>query len=177
MIYLPIFAIENGLGERLAGIALSMTNAALFLTPFMLRWMQRHSVRHAVRIGFTVSGILFSLASLGAGIPWITVLCLMCGSLFLILLDISAGLPFSLALKPSERTEMSAVYSSFRDISGIITPGTAWLVLLILPISGIFMVAGVSLISGGILAKKLHPRLGTARVAFEPKLFHQVIYM
>jgi MFS transporter, ACDE family, multidrug resistance protein len=28
-----------------------------------------------------------------------------------------------MAVKPSERTEMAAVYSSFRDVSGILTPG------------------------------------------------------
>lgn len=173
VIYLPIFAIENGLGERLAGIALSMSNAALFFTPFMLRWMQKHSVRHAVRVGFTLSGLLFCLATLWAGVPWITVLCLICASLFLILLDVSAGLPFLLAVKRSERTEMSAVYSSFRDISGIVTPGMAWLVLLISPISGIFIVAGASLLSAGFLAKKLHPRLGAARVVFKPTLEHK----
>ena len=31
-------------------------------------------------------------------------------------------MPFLMAVKPSERTEMSAVYSSFRDVSGILTP-------------------------------------------------------
>ena len=31
---------------------------------------------------------------------------------------------------------MSAVYSSFRDVSGILTPGVAWLVLLVAPCRG-----------------------------------------
>ena len=52
------------------------------------------------------------------------------------LLDVAGGLPFLMAVKPSERTEMAAVYSSFRDVSGILTPGVAWLVLLVAPASG-----------------------------------------
>ena len=68
--------------------------------------------------------------------------CLFAGSFFLILLDICAGLPFLMAVKPSERTEMSAIYSSFRDVSGVLTPGAAWLVLLVFPINGIFAAAG-----------------------------------
>lgn len=38
---------------------------------------------------------------------------LVTGSLFLVLLDICGGLPFLMSVKPSQRTEMSAVYSSF----------------------------------------------------------------
>ena len=167
VVYLPIYAIEKGLGDKVGGVALSISNAALFFTPFMLRWMRRHSVRHAVRVGFLMAAIMFSMATLWAGLPWIAVLCLMCGSFFLILLDVSAGLPFLLAVRPSERTEMSAVYSIYRDISGIITPGAAWLVLLVSPISGIFAAAGAGLFAAWALAGRLHPRLGTARMVAE----------
>lgn len=135
VVYLPIFAVQNGLGSQLGGSALSMSNAALFLTPLMLRFMQRNSVRTAVRTGFLMSGLLFLLAALPSGIPQLAVVLLMAGSIFLTLLDVSAGLPSLLAVKPSERTEMSAIYSSFRDVSGIMTPGAAWLVLLFAPLS------------------------------------------
>lgn len=160
VVYLPIYAIQSGLGDQLGGIALSITNAALFLTPFMLRWMQRRSIRRAVRTGFAVSGLLFVGATLAAGLPWIAVACLMAGSFFLILLDVSAGLPFLLAVKPSERTEMSAVYSSFRDVSGILTPGMAWVVLLVSPLAGIFAAGGVALLGAWLLSATLPARLG-----------------
>ena len=73
-----------------------------------------------------------------------------------------------MAVKPSERTEMSAIYASFRDVSGILTPGAAWLVLLVAPLPGIFAVTGVALVGCWHLARQLHPRLGAARVAIEP---------
>lgn len=91
----------------------------------------------------------------------------MAGSIFLILLDVSAGLPFLLAVKPSERTEMSAIYASFRDVSGILTPGAAWLVLLVAPPSGVFAAGGAGLLCTWVLARKLHPRLGRARISVE----------
>ena len=167
MVYLPIYAIQNGFGSQLGGIALSISNAALFLTPLMLRFMQRTSVRTAVRAGFLVSGILFLLAGAQVGVPGTAVILLMAGSIFLILLDVSAGLPFLLAVKPSERTEMSAIYSSFRDVSGILTPGAAWLVLLFAPLAGVFSVGGAGLLLAWMLARKLHPRLGHARISVE----------
>lgn len=168
VVYLPIFAVENGLGTGLGGLLLSITNGALFLSPLMLRWMQARSVRHAVRMGFSVSALLFLLGGLSAHIPPLTAALLFVGSLFLILLDISAGLPFLMAVKPSERTEMSAIYSSFRDVSGILTPGAAWAVLLFAPVSGIFTAAAAALFSAFLVAGRLHPRLGTHRIAPQP---------
>lgn len=167
VVYLPIFSVQNGLGSQLGGIALSMSNAALFLAPLILRFMQRHSVRTAVRTGFLMSGLLFLLGGSQIGIPELTVVLLMAGSFFLILLDVSAGLPFLLAVKPSERTEMSAIYASYRDVSGIVTPGAAWLVLLAAPLSGVFAAGGVGLLLTWVLARKLHPRLGRERISIE----------
>ena len=167
VVYLPIFAIENGLGEELGGITLSISNAALFLTPFMLKWMQHKSVRYAIRVGFFCSATLFCFASFSAMLPMLTVGFLMMGSFFLVLLDVCAGLPFLMAVKPSERTEMSAVYASFRDVSGILTPGVAWLVLLVAPVSGIFATAGAALYGAWMISAKLHPRLGKSRIRFE----------
>ena len=73
VVYLPMFAIEAGLGDQLGGIALSMSNSALFLTPLMLRWMQRRSIRKAVLTGFFASGLLFTSASLASSYPWVSV--------------------------------------------------------------------------------------------------------
>ena len=168
VVYLPIFAVENGLGDTLGGSLLSITNAALFLSPVMLRWMQRHSVRHSVRTGFLACACLFAAAGIGAMAPVATVLLLFAGSFFLILLDICAGLPFLMAVKPSERTEMSAVYSSYRDVSGILTPGVAWVILLAAPVSGIFAAAGAACLLGWGIAGKLHPRLGERRIVKMP---------
>lgn len=162
VVYLPIFAVEAGLGDKVAGAMLSGSNALLFTTPFMLRWMQRRAVRAAVRLGFLAGSICFIIATLVSPLPWLALVFLFVGSVFLILLDVSAGLPFLLAVKPMQRTEMSAVYSSFRDVSGIITPGVAWLVLLVAPLAGTFAAAGMLLLGGWAMAGTLHPQLGVA---------------
>ncbi|MFN6978758.1 MAG: MFS transporter, partial [Gemmobacter sp.] len=134
VVFLPIFAIEAGLGDKVGGITLSLASGMMFLTPFMLRWMQARSIRHAVRVGFMAAAAAFVAAALLSPWPWAAVAALLAGTFFLILLDACGGLPFLLAVKPSERTEMAAVYSSFRDVSGIVTPGLAWLILLVAPL-------------------------------------------
>ena len=164
IVYMPLYALKNGLPEQLGGFLMSGTNAALFLAPFMLRWMQKRSVRIAVRTGFAMAASFFTLAFLLADWPWVVIVTLFCASFFLILLDISAGLPFLMAVKPSERTEMSTIYSSYRDVSGILTPGFAWGVLLVAPISGVFLLAGAALAIAYTVAGSVHPRLGEKRL-------------
>ncbi len=163
VVYLPIFCIEAGLGDKVGGIALSVTNMLLFTTPFLLRLVHRVTVRHAVWRGFLFGAVLFSLAGLLSGWPWVAVGLIFLGSGSLVLLDVAGGLPFLMAVKPSERTEMAAVYSSFRDVSGILTPGVAWLVLLVAPVAGVFVAAGAGMGLAAAIAARLHPRLGAPR--------------
>lgn len=163
VVYLPIFCIESGLGDKLGGVALSISNAMLFVTPLFLRLVHRITVRRAVRWAFAHCALLFCAAGLLSEEPVVTVACLILGSIGLVMLDTAGGLPFMLSVKPSERVEMAAVYSSFRDVSGILTPGAAWAVLLVAPIAGVFVASGLGFAAAFAMAGKLHPRLGTAR--------------
>lgn len=172
VVYLPIFAVQNGLGDQLGGVLLSLTNAGLFGAPLILAWVRRRSLRQSVRIGFALAAGFFVGAWLLADLPVLAVGCLVLGSFSLIVLDICAGLPFLMAVKPSERTEMSAIYSSYRDVSGIVTPGLAWVVLATAPVAGVFALAGGALALAFGIAGRLHPRLGQARIRMEPAARH-----
>ncbi len=163
VVYLPIFCIEAGLGDMVGSTALAISNAILFLAPVINRWARRAGVRQSVRMAFFFCGLLMITSALVAFLPWGTVILLFGSSAFLITLDVVGGLPFLMSVKPSERTEMSAVYASFRDVSGILTPGVAWAVLFVLPLQGIFAACGAGLLLSWAVAGKLHPRLGVAR--------------
>ncbi len=163
VVYLPIFCIEAGLGDKVASAAFSVSNTFLFLSPFMLRWMQRRGLRRAIQISFAACAGCFLLAAFGQVWPPVAVLALFAASVFLVMLDTFGGLPFLMAVKPAERTEMSAVYSSFRDVSGILAPGAAWLVLLVAPISGVFATCAGGLAAMTVVAARMHPRMGERR--------------
>jgi len=163
VVYLPIFCIEAGLGDKIGGVALSLSNVLLFTTPLMLRVVNRLSVRRAVQGAFGLCSLAFFGSALLAPVPIASVLMMMGASVMLVALDVAGGLPFLMAVKPSERTEMAAIYSSFRDVSGILTPGAAWLVLLVAPLPGVFAVCGAALAGAYVIAGRLHPRLGAAR--------------
>lgn len=163
IVYLPIWCIESGQGEQIASFFYSASNALLFLTPLMSRWMRWTGLRRAVIVTFGLCAACFAAAGLAPLWPPLALYTLFAGSFFLIMLDAFGGLPFLMAVRPAERTEMAAVYSSFRDVSGILTPGFAWLVLLIAPVPGIFVACGLGLAATAAVATRLHPRLGVIR--------------
>ena len=163
VVYLPIFCIEAGLGDKVGGVALSLTNGLLFAAPVLLRLTRRFSLRRALRTAFGLCGLLMLGAAVLSPLPWLAVLLVMAASSLLVVLDVIGGLPFLMAVKPSERTEMAAVYSSFRDVSGIATPGIAWLVLLVAPVPGIFAACAVGMGIAWATAGQLHQRLGRPR--------------
>lgn len=159
-VYLGIFAVENGLGDGVGGVCTSLANLGLLGAPLIFQWVKRHSVRRAMRTGFLLAASCFFLATLLSPWPWGTVSILLMGSYCLVLLDVCAGLPFLMSVKPSERTEMSAVYSSFRDVSGILSPAIAWVVLQFSNVAAVFAAAGLCLMFAWVLAGRLHPQLG-----------------
>jgi MFS transporter, ACDE family, multidrug resistance protein len=163
VVYVPVFCIESGLGDVLGGVMLSVTNATLLLASFMARWARAMTVRRAVRGALAYSAVTFVAATLLSPFPAAALAVLFIGSFGLVMLDVVGGLPFLMAVKPSERAEMAAVYSSFRDVSGILTPGAAYLVLLVFPLSGIFAASGVAFCFAWWMAGFLHPRLGALR--------------
>ena len=116
-----------------------------------------------VAVAFAGAALCYIAAAAAPLWPPLAVIALFAGSVFLIMLDTFGGLPFLMAVRPAERTEMSAVYSSFRDVSGILTPGVAWMVLLVAPVSGVFAACAGGLAVGWAVAGRLHPRLARKR--------------
>lgn len=163
IIYVPIFAVKAGLSDQVGGLALSISNGFLFLTPIMLGFLQKTSVRSSIVTGFACSGVLFVIATLISGYAWPAIALLVSATLFLILLDVSAGLPFLLTVKPSERTEMAAVYSTFRDVAAVGSPAFARLVLAFTSVQGIFAATGLVLLGCALVARRTHPALGRRR--------------
>lgn len=131
---------------------------------------QKYGVRLSVIGSFSIAALAFGLAWAATDQAWWTITALFIRSFALIMLDVFGSLPFLMAVKPSERTKMSAVYSSYRDASGILVPTAVWIILLMSPISGIFAVTGLALGSMALLATKLHPRLGAEKLTINSRL-------
>lgn len=71
VVYVGIYGVQQGLGDQVGGTVTSLVSVGALFSPLMLAWMQRHSVRHAVRTGFLMSGGMFLLAALFSAWPWV----------------------------------------------------------------------------------------------------------
>ncbi|MFD1880214.1 MFS transporter [Paracoccus pacificus] len=161
VVYLPIFCVEAGLGDQIGGLAFAASSLLLFLAPTMIKWQQRVSLRTAVRLAFTGASVCFLIAVLGAWWPLAAVAGVLMASIFLVGLDAFGSLPFLISVRPAERTEMSAIFTSFRDVSNILTPGVAFIVLVLTgSIPVVFLVTALGMAAMALLARRIHPRAG-----------------
>ena len=68
VVYLPYFCIEQGLGNKVGGVALSISNCMLFAAPLLLRLARRYSVRISVRWAFGLWGRVVPAGGTGCAV-------------------------------------------------------------------------------------------------------------
>ena len=162
-IYTPIYAVQSGLGEVAGGLIVSIGNAFLFLIPVWGWCARRFGLRRVLVVGFAGCGAATIMAAFPFGAPWIAAALLLAACFGITILDGVATVPFMLAVKPRERPEMTAVYSTYRDIAELAPPGVFSLLLRVFELPAIFVAGGVGILALAALSRKLHPRLGMFR--------------
>lgn len=165
-IYIPVYAVESGLGEKAGGLIVSLGAGFLFLSPPLGRVLARLGVRKAVIVGFVGGAAGWALAAaLAPHAPVATAAALLGAALFMVLLDICAGLPFLVAVRPAERDEMSAVYATFRETSLVATPAIGGAILGFAPLPAVFLAVAAGYGAAALAARRLPRRLGRPRAA------------
>ena len=159
-IYTPIYVVEAGLGKVFAGALISAGTGLLLFLPLFARLVRRFGIRNILRIGFTVSGVLTAGASLLAGWPLLTIAVLLAATLAMISLDAVANLPFMLLVRRGERTEMTTVYSTYRDCGEICAPALFTVLLTFAALPAVFAATGVLMLGLSLISRTVHPRLG-----------------
>lgn len=162
-VYVPIYAVESGLGELVGGLLVSLGTAFSFLLLIFGRWARQVGVRRVLLFGFSGCGIATLVASSVMNLPWIAAACLLIAALCLIVVDAVGNTPFMLAVKPRERAEMTTVYSTYRDVAELAPPGLFAILLKVFPLPVVFVVAGGTVLAMALLSRRVHPRLGLFR--------------
>ena len=159
-VYVPIYVVEAGFSQIFAGALISAGTGLLLFLPLFARFVRRFGIRTILRIGFTVSGVLTASAALVAGWPWLTVAALLAAALAMISLDAVANLPFMLLVRRGERTEMTTVYSTYRDFGEICAPALFTILLTFAALPAVFVATGALMLGLSLLSRTVHPRLG-----------------
>ena len=156
-IYGPIYVVEAGLDEWVAGAFLSAASALLLLSPLIYRASLRWGVRRLITLAFAIStvalvwlGIIGDARPIGI-VPWLIV------STGGAMLDVLGNIPFMRLVRPRERPEMTSVLTVGRDISFVLTPGLAAIVLIFGPIWVLYLVVAAGM-AGTAAATRSLPR-------------------
>ena len=74
-------------------------------------------------------------------------------------LDVLGNIPFMRLVKPRERTEMTMVFSTWREMAELLNPLIISLILLVLPFEVFYFVLGAGLLVAAYFASHLPARI------------------
>ena len=158
-VYGPIYVVEAGLPAWIAGGLLSLASALLLVSPLIRRLASHIGTRQTILSALLLTGLSMAmLYMLGEARPigllfWIT------GALGGVALDVLGNIPFMRMVKPRERTEMTMIFSTWREGSQLLTPLLVSTMLLFAAFETFYLLLALLLIGAGIMATFLPRRL------------------
>ena len=158
-VYAPILAVTSGLGAQAGGLIVSIGTGWIWLVPLWGMLAQRFGVRWLMMTGFTGAGILSLLAAATVGPGWRAPLVLLIAGICVGTLDGVGNVLFLRAVHPYERSEMTAVFVSYRDAAQLAPPGLFAVLLLFLPLSSVFAASGLAMLALASLTLYIPRRL------------------
>jgi MFS family permease len=158
-IYGPIYVIEAKMPVWVAGGLLSLASALLLISPLIRRFAGRVGTRLTIIIALVLTGSsMLMLYAIGEPKPiglvfWVS------AALGGVTLDVLGNIPFMRMVKPRERTEMTMIFSTWREGSQLLTPLLVSMVLLFAPFEIFYVLLALFLFGAAIKASFLPRRL------------------
>jgi ACDE family multidrug resistance protein len=143
IIYVPIYAQQSGLGALTGAALVSIGTAWTLSVPFWGWVARRYGVRRLMISGFGVSSGLTMLVYLSLDTPTIASVLLVVCALGATMLDGVGNVLFFRAVRPSQRSEMTAVFVTYRDTGQLLTPGLYAVLLSFFALPVVFSSAAV----------------------------------
>ena len=142
VIYAPIYAERSGLGE-LTGAAIVSVGTAWTLTVPFWGWVgRRYGVRLLMMTAFIATSAMSCLVWLNAGEPMVAAYLLVFCALAASMIDGAGNILFFRAVRSNDRPEMTAIFSTYRDTSQLLTPGLYAILLHFYALPVVFISAG-----------------------------------
>jgi MFS family permease len=158
-IYGPLLLVEAGLGKTLGGLMISASQAVLVTAWISGRFARTHGVRLVIAVAFVLCAITSLAAGLaGTASPYITIGCLLLGSVAASAIDGVGGIPFLRAVRHHERQQMAAVYRTYIDFSELIPAFVFAFALLWFPIGTVFVILAAGLAAVAFIAWRYLPK-------------------
>jgi hypothetical protein len=159
IVYVPIFAIRADLGVSTGGALVSLGSAFLLLAPVWGRLARRTGTRRMLLVGYAICGLCTVLvAPLASQNAHAAAGMLLAAALAMSVIDGMGNVTFLRAVRPHQRTRMTPIFTTYRDVGQIAAAGVFAVLLLFLPLPAVFVVAGSVLFGGAALCRHLPRR-------------------
>jgi MFS family permease len=166
---MPVYAIQQGLGEVVGAVVVSAGNGLLFLAPIAGGLARRYGVRRVLRVGFFICGIFTFAAGLLFDSPAAVITLLLLATIGTVMMDAVGNVPFLASVRPREREEMTTVFRTYLDASDLIPPALFALVLSFFDLRVVFLIQGCITLAFIALLAFLPQRLGMSRIRIGPE--------
>ena len=157
--YTPIYARESGLGELMGAAIVSIGSAWTLTLPFWGWFARRYSLRRLMYMGFTVAAGMSLLVFAASGTPTVAIVLLAFAALGATMLDGSGHVLFLRAVHPLERSEMTGVFQTYRDVANLAVPGFFAVLLKFFALPVIFVGAAGWMLVGTFFSRYIPRRM------------------
>jgi MFS family permease len=158
-IYAPIFAVVSGLGAEAGGAIASIGTAWIFLVP-LWGWVgRRYGLRRLLATGYAAAGLMSVVTATAFHLPLVGAASLVLAGFGAEIIDGAGNLLFLRAVHPYERSEMTTVFVSYRDVAQLGSPTVCAILLSVFALPSVFAASGVMMIASAALAHYIPRRL------------------
>lgn len=157
-IYAPIYAVQSGLGAEVGGAMVSMGLGWMWTVP-LWGWLgRRYGVRKLFVAGYAASGAVTLVTALLMQSAWIGAAAIVLAALATEMLDGGGNSLYLRAVHPYERSEMTAVFASYRDATQLLPPAIFAALLTAFQLPAVFVAGGVMMLGMSGLARYIPRR-------------------
>lgn len=157
-VYAPIYAIQSGLGAEIGGAMVSIGVGWMWFVP-LWGWLgRRYGLRRLLIAGYGSAAIVTIAAAALMGAPTIGAAMLVFAAFCTEVIDGAGNSLYLRAVHPYERSEMTAVFVSYRDFSQFAPPAVFSVVLSIFELPAVFVAGGIMMLGMTALCRYIPKR-------------------
>lgn len=145
-VYAPIFAVKSGLGAQTGGAIVSIGLGWMWGV-LVWGWLgRRFGIRRLLMVGYAATGLITMAAALLMGAPLLGAAVLVLAALAAETIDGAGNSLFLRAVHPHERSEMTTVFVSYRDVAQLAPPAVFAVLLTVFDLPAVFLAGGVMML-------------------------------
>ena len=158
-IYGPIYVVEAGLPAWIGGALLSIVSGLLLFAPLIRRIAERFGTRQVIIVCLCFIGVSMICLGLLRETRPVGVYIFLVSAIGGVTVDCLTHIPFMRFVRPTERVEMTMVYTTWRETASLLSQGLVWLTLLVAPIWVYYILLGLLQFSAAIATSYLPRRM------------------